>query len=146
VRSLAIDFDLTVLLPLILVGLGVLWNLVLPCLKSRSKWRETRGLLWLASIALVSLCVLWAIPDRIEVFFADGAWNVLWIVGAASVMISIPMAWHYANEREWIKFWTCVLVLLIAAGSTEHLFHQRINARHVNCPHCSDDDDRPDEN
>lgn len=176
-RNLVIDFDLTVLLPLILLALGVLWNSVRTYLESRSdykaslkrlgmpfnsreeedeflewgskrcaEWRKDKKFLWFPSIALVVLCALLWMPGVFTVSIAEGLWSILWFVSAVSFIICIPMAWHYAKELDWLKFGICLLAMLIAVASAEHFFHQRINARHVICPHCSDDDDRPDDN
>lgn len=176
-RNLVIDFDLTVLAPLILIAVGVLWNSVRTYLESRSdykaslkrielpfnsreeeeeflewgskrctEWRKDRKFLWFPSIALVVLCALLWMPDGFTVFVAEGLWSILWLVCAVGFIISIPMAWHYAKESDWWKFVICLLVALMLAASAEHFFHQKINARDLNCPHCSDDDDRPDDN
>ncbi len=85
-------------------------------------------------------------PDGFKVFVAEGLWDILYIISAVSFVVSIPAAWHYAKESNWLKFGICLLVMLMAAASTEHFVHQKINAGNVNCPHCSDDDDRPDDN
>lgn len=177
-RKLVIDFDLTVLFPLILVALGVLWNSVRRYWESRSdckaalrriekpfdtreegeeffewgskrcaEWREDKKSLWFPSIALIALCALMFMPDGFKVFVAEGFWSIAWMVSGLCFIVCIPMAWHYAKELEWLKFGICLLAMLMAAASAEHLVHQKFNAHHVNCPHCGDDDDdQPDDN
>jgi hypothetical protein len=177
VRSLVFDFDFTVLFPLILIAVGVLWNSVRRYLESRSEykaslkrieapfdtheeeeaflewgikrceeWRKDRKFVWFTSIGLIALCGLMFTPNGFKVSVAEGLWDIMWMVSAVSFVICIPMAWHYAKESDWWKFGMCVLVALTLAASAEHFFHQKINSRHVNCPHCSDDDDQPDDN
>jgi hypothetical protein len=177
VRKLVIDFDLTFILPLILLALGVFLNSFRRYWESRSyyraslkriekpfdspedehqflewaserctKWRKDRKLLWLPSIALVVFCALMLMPDGFKIFLAEGLWKLLFMISAVSFVVSIPAAWHYAKGFNWLKFGICLLVMLLAAASAEHFIHQNINARHVNCPRCSDDDDEPDDN
>ncbi|MDR3797023.1 MAG: hypothetical protein P4K93_02650 [Terracidiphilus sp.] len=177
-RSLVIDFDLAVLLPLILLASGVLWNSVRRCLDSRSdckaaliriekpfdtreegeeflewgskrcaEWHDAKRFIWFPSIALVLLCALMLTPGVFKVEIAEGLWYLLCLVSVVSFVICIPMAWHYAKELDWLKFGICLLAMLMLAASAEHFMHQKINARHVNCPHCGDDDDdQPDDN
>lgn len=176
-HKIAIDFDLTVLLPLILVASGVFWNSFRKYMESRSaykvslkrieapfdtreeedqflewgskqctKWRNDRKSLWLPSIALALLCGSMLMPDGFKTSVGEGLWYILWFVCVVSFITCIPMAWHYAKEFNWLKFAICLLAMLMLAASAEHFFHQKINARHVNCPHCSDDDDQPDDN
>jgi hypothetical protein len=177
VRNLVLDFNLTVLLPLILVVLGVLWNLVRTYVEARStykttlkrierpfdtreeedeflewgskrctEWRKARNCLWFPSVVLIALCALLWMPGVFTVSIAEGLWSILWFASVISFIVAIPMAWHYAKEFDWLKFGICLLAMLMLAASAEHFFHQKINARHVICPHCSDDDDRPDDN
>jgi hypothetical protein len=176
-HKIAIDFDLTVLLPLILVASGVLWNSVRRCLDSRSdckaalirikkpfdtreegeeflewgtkrcaEWREAKRVIWFPPIALALLCGSMLMPDGFKTSVGEGLWYILCRVGMVCFIVCIPMAWHYAKEFDWLKFAICLLAMLMLAGSAEHFFYQNINARHVNCPHCSDDDDQPDDN
>lgn len=176
-RNLVLDFNLTILLPLILVVLGVLWNLVRTYLEARStykaalkrierpfdtreeedefldwgskrctEWRNAKKSLRFPLVVLIVLCVLLWMPDVFKLSIAEGLWYILWMASAVSFIICIPMAWNYAKESNWLKFWLCLLALLMLAASAEHFFHQKLNADHVICPHCSDDDDRPDDN
>lgn len=176
-RNLVLDFDLTVLLPLILVSLGVLWNSVRIYLEARSDYKATlkriempfdtreeedEFLEWgskrcaklqeakksprLPAIVLIVLCALLWMPGVFTVSIAEGLWSILWFASVISFIVAIPMAWHYAKESNWLKFWVCLLAMLMLVASAEHFYHQKTNARHVVCPHCSDDDDRPDDN
>jgi hypothetical protein len=177
VRKLVIDFDSTVLFPLIAVALGVLWNSFRRYWESRSdckaalkriekpfdtreegeeffewgskrcaEWRKNRKSLWFPSVALIVLCAVVMMPDGFKVFVGEGLWYILGVGSLVSFVICIPMAWHYAKESDWLKLGMCLLAMLVAAASAEHFIHQKENAHHVICPHCSDDDDAQDDN
>lgn len=106
--------------------------------------RKAKKSLLIPAIVLVVLCALFWMPGGFTISIAELSWIILLYASELSFIICIPMAWHYAKESNWLKFWMCLLALLMLAASTEHFFHQRINARHVNCPHCSDDDESDD--
>jgi hypothetical protein len=169
VRKLVLDFDVTVLLPLILFVLVVLWNVIQVYrwpseeLYDRKpfdegeelvNWRRERRnerdkakrFIWFFAIALGVLCGVMFSPGRWKIEFAYPLWDSLWLVSAIAFVILIPTAWHYARKLDWLRLIACLLAMLMAAASAEHFFHQKINARHVSCPYCSDDDDRPDDN
>ena len=175
-RNLVIDFDLTVLWPLILLALIVLWNSVRTYLKSRSdckasierlkgtfetlkegeeflEWGRSRcqekhkseEFIWISSGMVAILCALMLMPDKWKVVAAHWLFNALWFVSVVSFVIAISMAWRYARKLDWLRVGVCLFVMLMAAASAEHFLHQEINARHIACPHCSQDDDPPDD-
>ena len=176
-RNLVIDFDLTVLCPLLLLSAIALWSSGRAFLSARVscrasikrierpfetkeaveefvEWgrsrcadmREYRKLVGLFVGVVVVLCAAMWMPDRWKIELAYPVWDVLWFASWMSFIITIFVAWHYAEKSDWLRFGICLLAMLMAAASTEHFDHQRMNARHVACPHCSDDDDRPDDN
>ena len=126
-RNLVIDFYLTVLFPLMLFVLVLLWNSI----RSYLKLRIDREFIWLSGTALFVLCAFMFMPDRWKIFIAYLLWSGLWIVGAASFMVAIPMAWYFGKKKELLRLGICLLVLLMAAASTEHFYHQRVNAWHI---------------
>lgn len=171
------DFDLTILCPLILFASVVLLISVRAYFPSRKdckaaaerikgefrtkeegeellEWgrgrckemREAKDFIWLSGIALLILCPIMLMADSWKVFTAYWLWSALSVASTVSFIVTIPVAWHYAKKSDWLRFGVCLLVMLMAAASTEHFFHQKINARHVTCPHCSDDDDQRDDN
>lgn len=166
-RSLVIDFYLTVLFPLVIFALLVLWNSVrvyrwpsrrlyehrpieqgeelvaLKQLRSEEKW-QAKGLIWISGIALLLSCAVIPMGDHWKLNIAYFAWRALQFVGAISFIIAALMAWDYVEKQERLKLLACLLAMLMAAASTLHFFHQAINAEHVICPDCSDDDERPD--
>ena len=162
-RNLVIDFELTVLWPLLAFALIVLLNSVLayhsPGLdqyfgekspeelrqqKEERKWRA-KFLAWLSGFLVLILSTVLMVRDPIKLYVASQVWPVLQIISVLTFFITIPAAWIYARSSDRLKLAICLLVLLFTAASTEHFFHQTINARHAICPHCSDDDDRPDD-
>lgn len=175
-RNLVIDFDLTVLWPLILFALVVLISSVRLYLATNRdckaaekrlagtfeseeegekflEWgrsrcdqkREAKGLIWFSAVWSGVLCVTFLMPDRVKTGVAFLAWTALSFAATVSFVVAISMAWHYAKKSDWLKFWVCLVVMLLAATSAKHFFFQSINSRHVVCPHCSDDDERPED-
>jgi hypothetical protein len=112
-----------------------------------SAYFHSGTLLYGVITALVLLILLLFIGDKWKVLFAYFIWGALWVASVVGFIVSLPMAWHYAKKWDWLKLGLCLLGMLLAAASAEHFFHQRINAKHIYCPHCTDDDDdRPDDN
>jgi hypothetical protein len=144
VRKIALDFDLTVLLPLALFALIALWNSIRAYREfpphRKEKWNAQR-LVWLSSGVMVAICVLLFAPDDWKSVVAYLTWDALWFSSGVLFLISVAAAWHYAKRFEWFKLGICVLVGLIIMAGAEHFFHQKINANRINCPHCSDDDE-----
>lgn len=176
-RNLVIDFDVTILWPLILLALFVLGSSVRTYIKSsadckasmerikgtfstreegeallewgRSRCKEQRDSKYFIVVSASSLgvfCAAMLMADSWKVFIAYQLWFALSFVSTASFIVTIPMAWHYAKKSDWLKVGICLLAMLMTAASAEHFFHQRINAGHVVCPGCSDENDRPDDN
>jgi len=177
VRNLVIDFDLTIIWPLILLALFFLVNSVFMYIKSSAdckaamrrikgtfstreegeeflEWgrsrcgeqRDYKYFIVVSASALGVLCAAMLMADSWKVFIAYQLWFALSFVSTVSFIVTIPTAWHYAKKSEWLKAGICLLAMLMAAACAEHFFHQRINAGHVVCPGCSDENDRPDEN
>jgi hypothetical protein len=163
VRNLVIDFDLTVLWPLILFALVVLISSIRTFVSpsvgywdavekgedidqwKRNQKQEVRDFLWFSAAALLILCAVMLMGDKWKLNLAYFAWKALEFVSAISFIIATGMAWHYAEKRERLKLVACLLAMLIAAASTEHFFHQATNSGHVVCPQCSSQDDEPDD-
>lgn len=160
-RNLVIDFDVIVLWPSIAFALIVLATSIRTYLSPsvgyweakergeehldewrRREKREVKDLLWLSGGVLLVLCAVMLTNDKWKMNFAYLVWKPLQLVSAVSLVIAALAAWHYAERRERLKLLACLLVMLLAAASTEHFFHQAINTRHVVCPHCGDDDDQ----
>lgn len=169
-RNLVIDFDVTVLLPLILFTLIVLWNSIRvyrwpsrrlhECdpivegkelthwkqLRLKEKWRA-KCFAWFSGVALLLLCAVLSLGDKWKLNIAYPTWQFLQVVGIVSFIIAALMAWGYVERQEHLKLVVCLSVMLLAAASTLHFFHQTINSRHVIWPHSSEDNsDEPDNN
>lgn len=171
-RKIVLDFDLTILAPLILTALVVLWKAVRKWFSSKADYRacvellalpleskeeieetlerkrerqqeirQSKDVLWFSSVALVVLCAAWLIPDSWKVLAGYFVWYVLSLAGPIAIIFAILAAWDYAMKPNLIKFVVCILAILMAAASTEHFYHQKINANHVICPNCSESDD-----
>jgi hypothetical protein len=163
VRKLVIDFELTVLWPLLVFALIVLLNSVLAWRSPGSnkyfwersseerqqeqeerRWRA-KGLGWLSAVLVLLVGAVLVAGDTVKLHVAGLAWPALQFISAITFIITIPVAWNYARTSDRLRLAICLLVLLLTAASTEHFFHQTINAQHAICPHCTDDDERPDE-
>ncbi len=158
-RKLVIDFDLIVLWPSIVFALIVfataLHKYVSPSAGyweairngedigewRRNQKRQVRDLLWFSALAFLVLCAVMLMADRSKLFVAYLAWQALQFFSVISLIVASGMAWHFAWKQERLKLLICLLAMLIAAASTEHFFHQKINTGHIVCPHCGDDDD-----
>ena len=108
--------------------------------------RKAKDFIWVSAITLVLLCVVMLIGDKWKADISELAWKALMYVSALSFFITIPVAWSYARQLKWLRLGACLLVLLVSAAGCEHCLHQSMNAHHATCPHCSDDDDEPDDN
>jgi ABC-type uncharacterized transport system permease subunit len=100
----------------------------------------------LSGLAFAALCAAMLMPDTWKAVAGYLLWTALLFASFVSFIIAISMAWHYAKKSDRMRFGICLLVMLLAAASAEHFFHQRMNAQHINCPHCGDDDERTDGN
>jgi hypothetical protein len=143
VRKIVLDFDLTVLWPLVVFALITLWNSIrayraLPPHR-KEKWNAQR-LIWISAGVVVAACGLLLSPDGWEAVAAYSVWSILSLISGVLFLISIVAAWHYAKRLEWFRLLVCVLVMLMIVAGAEHFFHQKINANHVICPRCSDDE------
>lgn len=141
-RKIVLDFELTIVWPLILFALIALWNSIRAYRKfppeRKEKW-NARRVIWLSCAALVVLFCLLFIPDEWKAVAAYQFWSVLWFINAVSVLIGIAVGWHYARKANWFHLGLCVLLVLMMLASLEHVFHQSINARHLMCPDCAND-------
>jgi hypothetical protein len=91
-----------------------------------------------AGLAAFGLFVLLGSP--IKVWIAFLLWRGLLFVSATACLAAIPMACHYALKWQGIKLGLCILAILMGAACAEHCSHQSLNARHIACPDCSDED------
>jgi dolichol kinase len=169
VRSLVIDFYVTLLWPLILLAVIALWyaiqgyrwptkelserkpfdegeELVNWRYERRDEKDKAKNLIWFFSVMFVLLCAVMFTPDRWKIEVAYQFWTVLWFASGMALIILVPTAWHYARALRWWKLIACLLAILMAAASTEHFYHQKINSGKITCPQCDDDDDQPDDN
>lgn len=140
-RKIVLDFDLTIVCPLILFALITLWHSIrayrrfLP--SEKEKW-NARRVTWLSSGVLLGMSILLFVPDAWKALVAYNFWMALWVISGVSFLITIAAAWHYAKRAKWFHLGACVLVMLMIVASAEHFFHQKINANHVICPTCSE--------
>lgn len=178
-RKLVLDFDWTVLGPLILFALIVLSSslrtyfsartycksakrrlsepftepfstdedrkelLELHSIRQQEKWNSVRPIQFSIG-ALVILCAAMLTVDSWKMVIAYPVWDLLSYVSGVAFIIAAVAAWHYAKKPNLVnvvKLGICFLVMLMAAASAEHFFHQKINTRHITCPECSYDDD-----
>jgi peptidoglycan/LPS O-acetylase OafA/YrhL len=158
-RSLAVDFDLTILAPFLLWLLITLWNSIQayrwpteklldrrPPLEAeeRAAWdwerldekRKARILIWFSAIALTMVCGAWLMNDRWKLFVGYQAWWILHFIGFFAFLFSAACAWNYARRQERLKLIACLLAMLFIAASTEHFFHQTSNSGRTACPGC----------
>ncbi len=166
-RKLVLDFDVTILLPLLLFVLIVLWNTIQayrwpteklldrrPPLEAeeRADWdrerleekRKAKGFIWVSAVLLVLLCGVWLIGDRWKLSFAYQTWWLLRFISVFAFLFSAACAWHYARRQELLKLIACLLAMLFIVASAEHFFHQTDNSGRIACPGC--DDYQPDDN
>jgi hypothetical protein len=80
------------------------------------------------------------LSDAIKLNVMTGAWLILSVIGFLSFLYASIMAWICAQKRQWLNFFLAVCALLITAASTEHFFHQQLNAKQIMCPHCDEND------
>lgn len=169
-RKIVLDFDLTILAPLILASLVWLWKSVRTHYSSKADYRactelltldldtkeieetlerkrkrqdeiwKSKDLIRFSAVALVVLCTALFMPDGWKAVAAYGLWYMLSVASVFAVIFAILAAWDYAMKPDYLKFLIWVLAILMAAASAEHFYHQKINARHVTCPECSGDD------
>lgn len=163
-RNLVFDFEVTILWPLILVSIVVLWSSIRtyrwpsdewwerPNLDEHEKYaeweqrrreekRKAQEVAWFSVAALVVTCAVMLFRDGWKTQVAYLAWKGLEFISFISFIITFFMAWHYARKVDRLRLGICMLAMLLAAASTEHFFHQTINAGHIACPHCSDHDE-----
>lgn len=140
-RKIVLDFDLTILLPLALFALITLWHSIRAYREfpphRKEKWNAQR-VIWISVGVLVAACGLLFVSDDWKAVAAYSSWYLLSLVSAVSFAISVGAAWHYAKRADWFRLGACVLVGLLIVASMEHFYHQKINARHVTCPECTD--------
>lgn len=133
-RKIVIDFDLTVLWPLILFALITLWHSIRLYREfpphRKEKWNAQRLIVISAGVVVVA-CSLFAAPNDWAAVAAYLVWSILSLVSVVLFLISIAVAWHYAKRLEWFKLAVCVLVMLMIVAAAEHFYHQKINAGHV---------------
>jgi hypothetical protein len=164
VRHLVIDFESTVLLPLILFAAIVLWNgirvfwrpspklnkirpfpdeedghLEWGRLRDTEKYRAKELILASGGVLLV-LIVAMLLKDEWKVDIAFQLWKAFEVIGLLVFFLSLAFAWYYAQNQKILKLLLCLLIMLIAASGVEHFFHQWINSGRIVCPHCGDDD------
>jgi hypothetical protein len=167
-RTLAFDFDFTILAPLIVFLLITLWNSIqayrwpteelherrpfLEQTKEYADWewerqeekRKAKTLIWVSAIGLVLVCGAWPISDKWKVFLAHQAWSGLQIISILAFFFATWMAWGYARRQKRLQLIVCLLAMLVTAASSEHFSHQTINTGRIVCPHCGNDD-QPDD-
>jgi len=121
--------------------------------KHHNEKQQARNIALSSLTALLLLSSMMLISDRWKLHIAYHVWGALYFFGIITFITAIGMACHYARNplEKWqgivgLKLWVCLLVMLLAAASTEHFFHQKMNVRHIGCPTCSDDDDSSDDN
>jgi hypothetical protein len=167
-RKLAVDFDFTILAPLIVFLLIVLWRSVRLYRwpseerldrrtfeegeenlkweqKRREQKRSAKESIWLSSVALLATVGLVAMTDIWKVNIGSLVWKFLEFASMISFIISAGAAWHYAEKQDRLKLIACLLAMLVTAASAEHFIHQTINSSRIVCPHCSDEDQSDDE-
>lgn len=145
-RSLAVDFDVTVLWPLIVAALIVFGNSIRAHLLSKSQGgKDWTAIYWIriSVAALLVFCAVMMLDDTWKVAVASGFWRASQMVSVFTVIAAILATWYYASKLDGLRVGICLLVMLLAAASAEHFYHQTINAHHQVCPNCNDDDDRP---
>lgn len=165
--KLVLDFDVTILLPLLLFVLIVLWNTIqayrwptdklldrreLLETDETADWnrerldekRKARTLIWVSAILLVLVCGVWLMSDKWELFVAYQSWWLLRFISVFAFLFSAACAWHYARRQERLKLIACLLAMLFIAASAEHFFRQTDNSGRIACPGC--DEDQPDDN
>lgn len=133
-RKIVLDFDLTILWPLILFSLITLWHSIRAFRQfppsRKEKWNAQR-LIFMSVAVIATTCALLFVPDGWKALAAYSAWSVLSLVSGVLFLISLIAAWDYAKNLEWFKLLICVLVALMIAAGAEHIFHQKLNAGHA---------------
>jgi hypothetical protein len=162
-HKIVIDFDFTILAPLLVFLLIALWNAIQAYrwptdklldrrppqeeTQERTDWeyerrkekRNAKTLIVVWAIALSLLCPLWLLNDRWKLEIAFQVWQVLRFFSFFAFLFATLMAWHYARRQERLKLIACLLAMLLIAASAEHLFHQTSNTGRIVCPGCDDD-------
>jgi hypothetical protein len=158
VRILVVDFEFTVLWPLLIAAGIVLWNSIqayrypTPELESEERtaewdqrWqdeiRKSRGMVWFSSALLLVVVAVLLTNDIWKANIADQAWHLLELASFFAFLISVGMVWHYASTVNRPRLILSVVLMLLTAASTEHLSHQATNSRHIVCPDCTHHDD-----
>lgn len=137
-RNVLFDFNLTVLAPLSGVALVSLVNSIRSWLSNR---RHGKLFTLLSAGSLLLFIGFIFLSERIQLNIAWGIWRTLYFASFISFLCACGMAWHYADEQEWLNFAVCILALLLTSASALHFIHQQWNVQHVLCPHCGDDTD-----
>lgn len=112
-------------------------------IRQQEKWNSERPIRFSLG-ALVILCAAMLTVDSWKMVIAYPVWDLLSYISGVAFIVAAVAAWHYAKKPNLVnivKLGICFLVMLMAAASAEHFFHQKINARHITCPECRDDDD-----
>lgn len=160
-RKIVFDFDLTVLWPLILLFLVGLGRSIRTYISSKADCKAcaevlgmslgaqereeilerkrtsqqqnwvSKDLIRASAIALGACSGAVFMPDNWKILAAYFSWYFLSFASAALFIFAIVLAWDYAKKSDVVKFLICILVMLIAAASAEHFYHQKINADYV---------------
>jgi hypothetical protein len=164
-RSLVLDFDLTILGPLLLWLVIALWNAISVYRLASDKlcdrraaareaekpfdWDYERGeekrkagsFIWISAVSLVAVCGVWLMKDTWKLSVAYQVWELLRFTSVFAFLFSAGCAWHYAQRQERLKLVVCLLAMLFIAASAEHFFHQTDNSGRIACPGCDDQSD-----
>ena len=104
-------------------------------------------ILWAVAIVFVALIAVLPASGKLKLEIGYRVWELLALAGLITLLVTVWVAWQCARDADVDKLALCLLIILLAAASTVHFFHQEINALRFVCrPHCNvdDDDDRPD--
>lgn len=167
-RKLALDFDFTILAPLLLGISFALWNSVMAYRRPTDELWERRPYvdepnwddwhrerdeekrkaaisIWVSAVGLLIFTGMWILSDGWKVNFAFQIWKSLEFISAISFVIAAGLAWQCAHGQHRLKLIACLVAMVLIAASTEHFYHQAMNSGRVACPHCGDQDQQDDQ-
>jgi hypothetical protein len=161
-KKLALDFDFTILAPLVLGLLIILWNAIRVYRRpteelwerepmeeesGRAAWkierqhekRKAKDVMIVSGIVLPLLFASALMSDRWKLDFGYFAWQGLAFISWVSLIFAACMVWHYSRKQQRLKLIVCLVAMLLSAASMEHFYHQSMNSGRIVCPHCKVD-------
>lgn len=94
----------------------------------------------LSAIAAALLSGFLFMSDRSKLDIMHLVWSALGFLSSLSFVGGLIASCVYAYKRERLICALSLVLMLLAAASTEHFMHQRENTGHVLCPNCDDSD------